>query len=219
MTVVTDLKTGRILHAFEGKSKEDIRPFLEKLARKAKRLEGIAMDMSSAYYNAVIETLPRVNIIFDPYHIMALINQAIEDLRRDQQRELDRLGQQTLKGNRFLLLRNYHDLKPDRKSRLDALLHANQPLFIIYPMKEQLRLFREKENGTTARIFLETRCRDALNSGIKQLIKVWKDFGQISNRPAQLLQTPHHQRHGGRNQQQHQNTQKTGLWIQRQRIL
>jgi transposase len=95
MTVVTDLGTGRILHAVEGKSKEDIRPFLETLARKAKRLEGIAMDMSSAYYNAVIETLPRVNIVFDRYHIMALINQAIEDLRRDQQNELDRLGQQT----------------------------------------------------------------------------------------------------------------------------
>jgi transposase len=174
MTVVTDLQSGRILHAVEGKGKEDISPFLEKLARKGRRLQAVAMDMSSAYYSAVREVLPNVDIVFDRYHIMALINNAIEDLRRKQQQELDRLGQQTLKGNRFLLLTNYEDLKPDRKARLDALLQANQPLFTIHSMKEQLRLFWEKENLCAARTFLETWCADALRSGIKQLAKVAK---------------------------------------------
>jgi transposase len=174
MTVVTDLRTGRILHAVEGKGKEDIRPFLEKLARKAKRLEAVAMDMSSAYFSAFREILPHVDIVFDRYHIMALINQAIEELRREQQRELDQLGQQTLKGNRFLLLRNYESLEPDHKSRLNALFEANQPLFTMHSMKEQLRLFWEKQDGDAARAFLELWCGDALKSGIKQLIKVGK---------------------------------------------
>ena len=174
MTVVTDLRTGRILHAVEGKSKEDILPFLRKLARKARQLEGIAMDMSSAYYYAVLEALPKLDIVFDRYHIMALVNQAIEELRREQQRELDDLGKKTLKGNRFLLLRNYEDLKPEGKARLDELLHANQPLFLMHSMKEQLRLFWDKDNWFSARTFLETWCRDALQSGIKQLVKVAK---------------------------------------------
>lgn len=174
MTVVTDLQSGRILHAVEGKGKEDVTPFLEKLAKKGRKLEAVAMDMSSAYFSAVREVLPHVAIVFDRYHIVALINHAIEDLRREQQRELDRLGQQTLKGNRFLLLSNYEDLKPDRKARLDALLQANQPLFTIHSMKEQLRLFWEKENLPAARAFLETWCADALRSGIKHLAKVAK---------------------------------------------
>ena len=174
MTVVTDLRTGRILHVVEGKSKEDILPFLRKLARKARQLEGIAMDMSSAYYYAVLEALPKLDIVFDRYHIMALVNQAIEELRREQQRELDDLGKKTLKGNRFLLLRNYEDLKPESKARLDELLHVNQPLFVMHSMKEQLRLFWDKDNWFSARTFLETWCRDALQSGIKQLVKVAK---------------------------------------------
>jgi len=172
MTVVTDLPSGRILHAVEGKGKDDIRPFLETLARKGKRLQAVAMDMSSAYYHAVRESLPRVDIVFDRFHIMALINHGIDDLRREQQRELDQLGQETLKGNRFLLLRNYEDLNPDRKGRLDALLQANQPLFTMHSMKEQLRLFWEKDDGHAARAFLELWCRDALQSGIKALMKV-----------------------------------------------
>ena len=177
MTVVTDLDTGRVLHAVEGKSKEDIRPFLEILAGKAKKLQAVAMDMSSAYFAAVIETLRGADIVFDRFHIMALMNQAIDESRRDQQRELDVLGQQTLKGSRFLLLQNYDSLAPDRKARLDALLQVNNPLFIIHSMKEQLRLFWEKDDYTQAEQFLAVWCRDAMNSGIKALMRVGKTLG------------------------------------------
>jgi transposase len=177
MTVVTDLETGRVLHAVEGKGKEDIRPFLQTLARKAKKLQAVAMDMSSAYFAAVIETLPRADIVFDRFHIMALMNQAIDELRRDHQRELDVLGQQTLKGSRFLLLQNYDSLAPDRKARLDALLQVNSPLFVIHSMKEQLRLFWEKAGYKEAEQFLAVWCRDAINSGIKALKRVGKTLG------------------------------------------
>lgn len=45
------------------------------------------------------------------------MNQAIDELRRDHQRELDVLGQVTLKGSRFLLLRNYDSLEPESESQ------------------------------------------------------------------------------------------------------
>jgi transposase len=177
MTVVTDLRSGRVLHAVEGKGKEDIRPFLETLAKRAGKLEAVAMDMSSAYFSAVRETLPRVDIVFDRFHIMALMNQAIDELRRDYQRELDVLGQQTLKGSRFLLLQNYDSLAPERKARLDALLQVNGPLFVIHSMKEQLRLFWQKEDRKEAEQFLAVWCRDAMHSGIKALKRVGKTLG------------------------------------------
>jgi transposase len=177
MTVVTELRTGRVLHAVEGKGKEGIRPFLETLARKAKKLEAVAMDMSSAYFWAVHEVLPHVDVVFDRFHIMALMNQAIDESRRDYQRELDVLGQQTLKGSRFLLLQNYDSLAPERKARLDALLQVNSPLFIIHSMKEQLRLFWEKEDRKEAEQFLAVWCRDAMQSGIKALKRVGKTLG------------------------------------------
>lgn len=177
MTVVTELDTGRILHAVEGKGKEDIQPFLETLARKAKGLKAVAMDMSSAYFSAVRESLPHVDIVFDRFHIMALMNQAIDELRRDHQRELDVLGQQTLKGSRFLLLQNYDSLAPERKDRLDALLQVNGPLFVIHSMKEQLRLFWEKDDRKEGEEFLAVWCKDAMASGIKALIRVGKTLG------------------------------------------
>ncbi len=91
------------------------------------------------------------------------------------QSELDTLGQQTLKGSRFLLLHNYDSLEPDRKARLDALLRVNRPFFEIHSMKEQLRLFWEKEKE--AEQFLAVWCRDARKSGIKAFKRVGNTLG------------------------------------------
>ncbi|MCE5242904.1 MAG: transposase, partial [Desulfobacteraceae bacterium] len=98
----------------------------------------------------------------------------IDEIRREQQRELDQLGQKCLKGSRFLLLRNYDTLDSDRKTRVDALLEANQPLFLAHSMKEQLRLFWEKENLESAREFLNVWLKDAQQSGIRVLARVAK---------------------------------------------
>jgi transposase len=174
MTVFLDLERGRILHAVEGRSKEAVEPFLKKLAKKGTHLQAVAMDMSRSYIWAVREQLPHIAIVFDRFHVMALMTDAVDELRRELQRELDEVGQNTLKGSRFLLLQNYDSLSPQRKVRLDALLQVNQPLYEMHTMKEQFRLVWEKGSYEEGRAFLETWCQDALASGITQLKKVAK---------------------------------------------
>ena len=72
MTIFTDLSTGRILHAVEGKGKKDVLPFLKQLAGKNKNLQAVAMDMSSAFFWSVNEVLPHVEVVFDRYHVYRL---------------------------------------------------------------------------------------------------------------------------------------------------
>ena len=61
-----------------------------------------------------------------------------------------------MKGSRFLLLRNYHELPDAKKGRLDTLLAANQPLFTMHAMKEQFRLFWNQARQTTPDPFSST---------------------------------------------------------------
>lgn len=110
MTVVVDLETGRIVHAVEGRSREAIIPFLRKLARRANHLIAVAMDMSGPYESAVREVLPKVDIVFDHYHVMALCSKAIDEIRREQQGRCNVVGLRVLKGQRFLLLKNFEKL-------------------------------------------------------------------------------------------------------------
>jgi len=49
MTIFVDLQTGRIIHVIEGRSYEAVSPFLKKLARYAKNLKAVAVDISRSY--------------------------------------------------------------------------------------------------------------------------------------------------------------------------
>jgi len=172
MTIFADLQTGRVLHAVEGTDKHALSAFLKKLAKKAKRLKAVAMDMSTSFIAAFKQYLPGVPTVFDRYHIMALMNKKIDELRREQQRTLTNEGKQTLKGNRYLLLRNYHSLSEHHQVKLNRLLAANEPLSVMHIMKEQLRLFWQQGKRDRADSFLKQWVFDALMSGITQLASV-----------------------------------------------
>jgi transposase len=180
MTIFVDLEAGRILHAIDGKSGQSIEPFLKVLKRRAPRLKAIAMDMNTGYVRAVRQCLPEVAVVFDHYHVSALINKAVDELRREQQTQLDEQDKKTLKGTRYLLLANYEKLVDERQSRLNTLLEANSPLFTMYTMKEQFRDFWKKPSVIEASDFLYAWCADAQNSGIKQLTKVAKTLNSYS---------------------------------------
>ncbi len=120
MTVFTDLRTGRIIHAIEGRTIEVVAPFFRKLARRAPKLKAIAMDMSKSYSSAAQEFLPHVDVVFDHFHVTALLNRALDDVRKDQQSSLNIDEAKTLKGSRFLFLTNYDNL--DQKNKHDWML-------------------------------------------------------------------------------------------------
>lgn len=172
LTIFVDLRNGRIIHAVEGRSVDAITPFLKKIARRSPQLKAVAIDMSRSYRKAVQEQLPWVKIVYDRYHISALINRAIDDLRREEHRRASSEGKHILKNSRYLLLRNYGKLDPTGRDRLHTLLSINRSLLTMHTMKEQLQSFWQITNRQEAMSFLYNWCFDALNSGIKQLIKI-----------------------------------------------
>jgi len=172
MTIFVDLKDGRIIHAVEGKSKDDIRPFLNRLKRHARKLKAVAMDMSASYFWAVREILPDVDVVFDRFHVMGLMTKAIDTFRRGYQRILNDSDRKVLKGSRFIILSNYENLDPEKQTALEALLELNEPLSKMYIMKEQLRLFWDMPNKKEGEKFLKCWCYEASTSGIPALAKV-----------------------------------------------
>ena len=155
MTVVLDLESGQILHAREGHNAAALIGFLRRLRRARAPLTAVALDMSAAYAKAVREVWgERVDLVFDPYHIVALANRAIDDTRRDMMRELDGAEKQVLKGSRFLLLYGLENLSDAGKARLKELMRANQPLYELYLLKEGLRHFWQLPDIDAARDYL-----------------------------------------------------------------
>lgn len=171
MTIFSDISTGQIIHAVEGRSEECLRPFLKLLSRKAKRLKGIGIDMSAAYASSIKKHLPHVSIIFDRFHVTKLLNDTIDKIRRAEYEKYRSKGENISKGQRFLLLRNFVSLDEDQKSSLQKLLAINHSLAIAHSMKEQFRMFWEQKSRKEGARFLGWWIIEALESEVEQLAK------------------------------------------------
>jgi len=150
MTVISDIETGKIIYAVEGRKEEDLRFFLRRLAKKAKNLRAIAMDMSKSYISAVKKHLPHVCIIFDRFHVTKVLTEMVDKVRKAEWSRLQSVGMTVGKGDRFLFLSNPENLEGSQQDTLNKLLELNKVLCIAYIMKEQFRLFWKCETKNEA---------------------------------------------------------------------
>lgn len=171
LTVVLNLDTVEVLFVGKGKNGECLKPFLKRLRSARARVEVVAMDMSKAYTAWVLSSLPTARIVYDKFHVIKMMNERLDSLRRELQRNLPEDQKRFLKGKRWLLLKARERLREDHRKNLDEMLSVNAPLATAYQLKEKLRCLWGEETWRDAETFLANWCGEAKASGIKQLIK------------------------------------------------
>ena len=173
-TIVIDLEDGRILWAKPGRGKAALQGFWRRLRLAKAKIKAVATDMSAAYWSAVLEHLPQAALVFDKFHILKLMNERLDDLRRQMVREAEGPLKLQIKGTRFLLLRNPENLKADQIPKLDEALHLNEPLLFGWYLKEELRELWNQTSRKQMEVFLKDWCEKASQTGIGQLLKMAK---------------------------------------------
>lgn len=177
LTIVLNLLTGAVVFIGEGKGADSLRPFWQKLKASGARIKAVATDMSSAYIQAVRKNLPQAVHVFDHFHVIKLFNDKLSKFRRQLFHELtDPEQRRVLKGTLWLLLKNPENLDPDHNEyeRLMEALRLNQPLAVVYYMKEDLRQIWGQSDKATARRVFDDWVRRAEASGIPMLKKFAK---------------------------------------------
>jgi transposase len=172
ITVVMDLETGAVLYGAQGKGAEALIPFLRQLKRARAPLRAVAMDMSGAYAKAVKTVFPSLERVYDPYHVVALVNKAIDDVRKDLYGSLAGQERKVLKGSRYLLLQGMEKLTPKGLDRLTMLMESNEPLYAAYLLKEDLRRFWDFSTRDQAAVFLADWLEQAVDSALKPFIQL-----------------------------------------------
>jgi transposase len=142
-TVVMDAEAMRVLWVGEGRSREAIRPFFERLGEQGcRRIEAVAMDMNTAFDLEVRQHCPQAEVVYDLFHVVARFGREVIDrVRVDQANALrdQPAARQVIKRSRWLLLRNRNNLNAAQGVRLDELLAANAPLATVYLLKTVLK--------------------------------------------------------------------------------
>lgn len=119
ITVFMDLEEDRrrVLFVTEGKDAATVEAFrkdLEAHGGEAARIEEACVDMSAAFIRGLQDQFPDAAVTFDNFHLMQLLNQAVDDVRREEQRT-----QPSLKRTRYLWLKNEWNLTDAQKEQFE----------------------------------------------------------------------------------------------------
>jgi transposase len=141
-TIFVEPTRKQVLWVCQGRAREDLRPFFEKLGDEGRRrIQAVALDMNGAYEAEVQAQGPQAQIVFDQFHVVAKYGREVLDEVRTQEaaRQHSRRERAVVKGARWLLLRNAENLKRDDRVKLRELLHANRRLATVYILKDDLK--------------------------------------------------------------------------------
>ena len=173
LTLVIDQESGRIIWVGRGRAGEALSGFWRRLQASGAKIEAVAMDMSQAYARTVTRHLPEALIVFDRFHVMQLMNEKLDDLRRQLVREAESEDAKVaIKGTRWLLLYRRDNLPQSKARELEKALERNRPLATAYLLKEELALAWEQGSWEAMAEFCGAWCQKAIASGIDQLISM-----------------------------------------------
>ena len=123
ITLFVDLLKRRTIFITEGKDNTTVKRFKEDFENHngdAKTIKNVSCDMSPAFIKGVKENLPEAEITFDKFHILKIINEAVNSVRKQEV-----ITQNILKGTKYIWLKNYNNLTVKQKETLDELSMSN----------------------------------------------------------------------------------------------
>jgi transposase len=137
VTVVGDIDQGKLIEVIDSHKVKDIIETLNQQPIEVReQVKEVSVDMWAGFKKVVKEVFPFAVVVIDRFHVMQLVNRRLNKLRR--------LANVTIKGSRYLLLKNSQDLTQTEQLALAEILNQSPCLKIAYQMKEEFRDIYEK---------------------------------------------------------------------------
>lgn len=172
VTLVLNADTGELLHMEEGRKKASLESFFEKLTTIQKSsIEAVCIDRNGTYAAVINKCLPDAAIVYDKFHLIANLNEKVNDVRKAEYNKADAQMKGVMKGQRFNLMRNPENLLDKHVKPLNELLAMNESINIAYLLKDQFRFVWEYKYTAWARKYLEQWLDWAYESELQPVIQ------------------------------------------------
>lgn len=172
ISLFVDLQNRRTLHVSEGKSSDTVDDFVAHLIAhngEAEQIKEVSCDMSPAFIKGVTESLPEAQITFDKFHIVKLINEAVDKVRRAEAKV-----NPLLKGKRYALLKNEENLTKKQSEAKAALSKLNLKTMRAVRMRETFQQLYHQPDVASFEVALKRWYFWATHSQLAPMIKVAK---------------------------------------------
>jgi len=179
VTNVYDLKAKRLIWSGEGRSKETLEKFFAEHGEALKdKVIGVCCDMWQPYMDMLQEHFPDALLIFDKFHIVQHLQRAVDEVRKEEARELKKTNPELLTKTRYLWLKNPEKLTDAQRRRLGHLQKLNLRTNRAYLLKESFREFWAYPTQRQAKSYLNIWFWWATHSRLKPM----RDFAWMLRR-------------------------------------
>ena len=146
---------------------------------RAAKLTAISLDMGPGYAQSARQHAPQATICIDPYHVVALGNRALDEVRRvywNQLRDADELhAAKRFKDARWALLKNPDDHTSTQAATLRKLRRAGGGVWRAYTLKEALRaIFAPGLTVIDVAVLIDRFCGRAARSRLRPFVRLAK---------------------------------------------
>ena len=178
VTMVVDLDEQTVLHVADDRTAETLAEYFGSLSLEERRaISAIAMDMWDPYRRTVREYVPDgdAKIVFDKFHVMRHVTEAMDQVRRREHRDLRARGDRRLTGTKFLWLKTRigrRDFTAESRRKFRELRASTLKSARAWALKEAFRHIWNYRSLGRARAFFDRWQAWAIRSRLKPMIHV-----------------------------------------------
>ncbi|MBN1403273.1 MAG: ISL3 family transposase [Opitutales bacterium] len=162
VSVFADMQKRRVIYATPGRDASTWDAFAEELPRHGAspaQVQEVSIDMSSAYAFGARKHCPQATIVWDRFHVMKNVGNAVEAVRQMEHRHRSRQGDKSLGKTMWLWRHNPEDLRPEEAAHLERLSEANLLTAKAWQMRQTLCDLYELPSKDAFRSKLKAWCR------------------------------------------------------------
>jgi transposase len=176
LSVVVDHLKSRVVWMGEGKGEQTLHDFFDELGpQRTGELTHVTQDLSAAFSKVVKQRAPKAVQVFDRFHVQKLANEALDEVRRQEVRDVS--GTQSaaaVKKSRWALLKNPWNLSLRQGEKLREVQRLNRRLYRAYLLKESLAKGMDYRQPARASEHLDSWSRWASRSKLKPFVRLAK---------------------------------------------
>ena len=173
VSVMTDIDNRRVLEVTPERTITAADKLWETLSEtQLSEIESVSMDMWQAFMTSAGKQVPEAEIVHDKFHIAKYLGEAVDKVRRSENKALKAEGDETLTGSRQLWLYNAENLSDKRYDELMEIQRADLKTGRAWAIKENFRYFWDYVYAGNAEKFFNRWYSWAIRSRLTPIKKV-----------------------------------------------
>ena len=172
ISLFVDLTKKKTIYVTEGKDHTTVTRFVEDFELHGgtrENIKDVSCDMSPAFIKGIELELPDAHITFDKFHILKKINEAVDEIRREEAR-----NNPILKGTRYTFLKNERNLTAKQREQKESLSRLNLKTMRALHIRENFQEIYKAQTFEEFEALLKKWYFWATHSRLKPMLKAAK---------------------------------------------